>query len=77
MQKTLRGKVYDTDEMSVVKKVVSGAFGDPAGFEETLYQAENGTYFLYTFGGEQSAYAEEKLVSMTKAKAEDWLKVNA
>ena len=50
MKKTVRGKVYDTAEMSVVKKVTSGYFGDPAGYEETLYVTESGSYFLYTNG---------------------------
>lgn len=76
MKKTLRGKVYDTSEMTVVKKVTHGYFGDPTGYEETLYVAENGTYFLYTFGGEQSPYAAEKLVNVSKAKAEAWEKAN-
>ena len=39
MKKTVKGKSYDTVEMSVVKKVTCGAFGDPAGYEETLYVA--------------------------------------
>ena len=77
MKKSVRGKEYDTMEMSVVKKVVSGCFGDPAGYEETLLVAEDGTYFLYTNGGEESPYKEEKLVSMTKAKVEAWKKANA
>ena len=54
MKKTVRGKTYDTAEMAIVKKIAHGNFGDPAGYEETLYVAENGTYFLYTNGGEQS-----------------------
>ena len=54
MKKTIRGKVYDTEEMALVKKVTHGNFGDPAGYEESLYVAENGTYFLYVNGGEQS-----------------------
>ena len=49
MKKTFKGKVYDTDEMTVVKKVTYGTFGDPTGYEETLYVAENGTYFLGAF----------------------------
>lgn len=77
MKKTLKGKVYDTEEMQVVKKVVHGAFGDPAGYEETLYVAENGSYFLYTFGGEQSPYPTEKLTSLSKVKAAAWEKENA
>ena len=60
MKKTVKGKSYDTVEMSVVKKVTCGAFGDPAGYEETLYVAEDGTYFLYTNGGAESKYTAEK-----------------
>lgn len=74
MKKTVKGKVYDTTEMVVVKKVTHGAFGDPAGYEETLYVAENGSYFLYTYGGEQSPYPAEKLTSLSKAKAQQWEK---
>ena len=77
MKKTVKGKSYDTVEMSVVKKVTCGAFGDPAGYEETLYVAENGSYFLYTFGGEQSPYPTEKLTSLSKVKAAAWEKENA
>ncbi len=77
MQKTFKGKVYDTDTMAVVKKVTNGAFGDPAGYEETLYVAENGTYFLYTNGGAQSKYPAEKLTNLSKAKAQAWEKENA
>ncbi len=77
MKKTVKGVVYDTEEMTVVKKVTHGAFGDPAGYEETLYVAENGSYFLYTFGGEASPYATEKLTSLSKVKAAAWEKENA
>lgn len=77
MKKTVRGKVYDTAEMSVVKKVTSGYFGDPAGYEETLYVTESGGYFLYTNGGAQSPYKTEKLVALSKAKAEAWEKEKA
>ena len=72
MQKTFKGKVYDTEKMTVVKKVVSGAWGDPAGYEETLYQ-DGKLFFMYTNGGEQSQYKTEKLVNMPKSKAEAWL----
>lgn len=74
MQKTFKGKVYDTDAMAVVKKVTYGDFGDPAGYEETLYVTENGMYFLYTNGGEQSKYPTEKLTNLSKAKAQAWEK---
>ena len=47
------------------------------GYEETLYVAEDGSYFLYTNGGEQSKYTAEKLTAMSKAKAAAWQKENA
>ena len=72
MQKTFKGKVYDTEKMTVVKKVVSGAWGDPAGYEEILYQ-EGNLFFMYTNGGEKSQYTAEKLVNMPKSKAQAWL----
>ncbi len=70
MKKTVKGKVYDTEKMTIVKNKTQGTYGDPAGYEEILYKAEDGTYFLYTNGGESSPYNKEKLTSMCKAKAE-------
>ena len=77
MKKTVKGKTYDTVEMTAVKKVTSGMYGDPAGYEETLYVAEDGVYFLYTNGGAESKYTSEKLTAMSKAKAAAWQKENA
>ena len=77
MKKTVKGKIYDPTFMTVVKKVTSGMFGDPTGYEETLYVAQDGSYFLYTNGGEQSKYTAEKLTAMSKAKAAAWQKENA
>ena len=73
MKKTVKGKVYDTAEMSVVKKVTSGAFGDPAGYEETLYVAENGSYFLYTYGGKNSKYPTEDIVPIERENVKNWM----
>ena len=70
-------QVYDTTEMTEVKRVAHGVYGDPAGYEEVLYVAEDGKYFLYGVGGETSVYPEEKLVSLTKAKLAAWEKANA
>ncbi len=77
MQKTVKGKVYDTEAMEVVGKVTCGEYGDPAGYEEVLFVAQDGAYFLYTNGGEASQYTAEKLETLTKAKAEAWKKKNA
>ncbi len=80
MVKTVKGKtkttVYDTDKASVVKKVTSGVWGDPAGYEMTLYVTEAGEYFLYTNGGEASPYKKEAITAYSKVKAEEWIKNN-
>ena len=76
MKKTVRGKVYDTDEMSVVKKVSHGAYGDPAGYEETLYQTPDGFYFVYGCGGTESPYAEESIQCIAKTKVDAWLEAH-
>ncbi len=76
MQKTVKGKVYDTEKMEIVKKVTHGEYGDPAGYEEILYVAGDGASFLYANGGETSPHHGESLTSLTKAKAEAWKKAN-
>ena len=76
MKKTICKKVYDTESATVVKKVTSGCFGDPAGYEETLYVTEDGFYFLYTNGGAESKYAAEDIARKSKAAAEKWLSEN-
>ena len=73
MKKTIRGTVYDTENAAVVSKNVHGYFGDPAGYEETLYETEDGKYFVYTNGGEPSPYPAEKISCIAKAKVEAWL----
>lgn len=76
MKKTIAKKIYDTDTASVVKKVTSGYFGDPAGYEETLYVTPDGSYFLYTNGGEASVHPTEEIKRMSKATAERWVAEN-
>ncbi len=76
MVKTTRTKTYDTDKATIVKKVTFGEFGDPAGYERTMYQTPEGDYFLYTNGGEASAYATAKITAYTKANAKKWLEEN-
>lgn len=73
MKKIICGKSYDTDAATVVKKFVSGNFGDPAGYEEILYQMPEGNYFIYTNGGEDSKYKKEDIKRASKAAAEKWL----
>lgn len=77
MQKIICKKVYDTDVASIVKKVCVGAFGDPAGYEQTLYRMPEGAYFVYTNGGEDSPYPTEDIKRISAANAEKWLQENA
>ena len=73
MKKTICGVEYDTTLSTVVKKVTEGYFGDPAGYEETLYVTEDGKYFLYTNGGEESKYTTEGIKRMSAKAANAWL----
>ena len=52
--------------------VTSGLFGDPAGYEERLYQTPEGFYFLYGLGGDASPYPKETIKPASAATAEKW-----
>ena len=73
MKKIICGAEYDTATSTVVKKVTSGFWGDPCGYEETLYVTAEGKYFLYTNGGAESKYTTEGIKRMSKKNAELWL----
>ncbi len=72
MKKIICNKEYDTEVATVVKKKTSGAFGDPAGYEETLYVMPDGSYFLFTNGGKKSPYKTEGIKRMSKDAADTW-----
>lgn len=74
MKKIISRREYDTDSAAMVKKFTAGNMGDTEGYEETLYQTETGLYFLYVNGGEDSPYPTENIKSISKAKAEEWVK---
>ncbi len=73
MQKTICKKLYDTEVAELIKKTSVGAFGDPAGYEETLYRMPEGHYFLYVNGGAESKYPEENITRVSEKKAGEWL----
>ncbi len=77
MQKIICKCVYDTENATLVKKTTFGTLGDENGYEESLYQTENGSYFLYVNGGEASVHPKEDIKRLSKAKAEEWLAQNA
>ncbi|MBP3428206.1 MAG: hypothetical protein J6M47_08095 [Clostridia bacterium] len=73
MKKIICKVEYDTETAELIEKRTNGAFGDPAGYEETLYKTEGGKFFLYGFGGETSPYAKETIKRMSADKANEWL----
>lgn len=73
MQKTICKKVYDTETATLVKKYTHGYYGDPAGYEEILFQTPEGLYFLYVQGGEASPYPNEDILRLAKTKVNDWM----
>ena len=72
MKKIICKVEYDTEAATEVAKYTDGSFGDPAGYEETLYVTESGKYFLYVNGGAESIHAKEDIKRMSAAKAEEW-----
>ena len=73
MKKIICGTEYDTAASTIVKKVTNGYYGDPCGYEETLYVTADGKYFLYTNGGEESKYTTEGIKRMSKKAADAWI----
>lgn len=76
MKKVICKVEYDTDTATLIAKRTSGGWGDPAGYEESLYQTEGGKYFLYVNGGAESIYKEENIKRLSKDKADEWLANN-
>ena len=73
MKKIIANKQYDTETATLIKQFTYSYFGDPAGYEETLYQTPDGFYFIYVCGGKDSIYSEENILRLGKAKADKWL----
>ena len=72
MKKVICKVEYDTEASELLQKKSFGSFGDPAGYEESLYKTKDGKLFLYVNGGEASPYAEENIKRMSPAKAKEW-----
>ena len=69
--KVCEGKkhVYDTEKADEVATRSFGTFGDPAGYEETLYSTKAGLFFIVGKGGEESPYAEEDIKPISEKEA--------
>lgn len=76
MKKIICKVEYDTENATLVHKFTSGSFGDPAGYEEILFQTPEGKYFVYGNGGAESPYTEEKIARLSKDKAEAWIEAH-
>lgn len=72
MQRTIRGKVYDTETAQLITRHANGQYGDPAGYEERLYLTPEGFYFLYGLGGEASPYPTPVIRAVSKQRAKEW-----
>ncbi len=75
MKKVTKTATYDTETATLVKKVTVGNWGDPAGYEESLYVNEAGKEFLYVNGGAESKYTAEAIVAQC-ATIKAWKKNN-
>ena len=74
--KMFEGKrhVYDTEKAEALGNRAFGSYGDPAGYEETLYKTKGGLYFLWGLGGVDSPYnSGEDIRPITEKEAKAWL----
>lgn len=74
--KMFEGKkhVYDTNKAEALGNRAYSFYGDPSGYEETLYQTKGGLYFLWGLGGSDSPYnSGEDIRPLTEAEAKAWL----
>ncbi|MBR1830550.1 MAG: hypothetical protein IJ781_13825 [Atopobiaceae bacterium] len=74
--KMFEGKrhVYDTEKAEALGTRSFGYYGDPAGYEETLYKTKGGLYFFWGLGGEDSPYAADADIRpVSEEEATTWL----
>ena len=73
MKKIICKKEYATETATLIKAYSFGELGDPAGYEEALYQTPHGLYFLHVGGGETSPYPTEDILRLAKTKVNEWI----
>ena len=74
--KMFEGKrhVYDTEKAEALGNRAFGSYGDPAGYEETLYKTKGGLFFFWGIGGEESPYNNgADIRPASKEEADAWL----
>lgn len=72
MKKIICKVTYDTENAELIQKFISGNFGEPDGYEESLYKTADGKYFLYVNGGEASIYPKEDIKRLAVSKVDEW-----
>ncbi len=77
MKAVIKRKTYNTETAEKQGEIFVSVFGDPAGYEESLFKTKKGDFFLYGKGGSQSKYKEETVTPLTKEQAGQWKKQNA
>ena len=73
---TFEGKrrIFDTTKAEALGNRAYSYYGDPAGYEETLYKTKGGLFFLHGIGGAESPYAEgEDIRPVAADDAQAWL----
>ncbi len=66
--------IYDTAKAQLLGERAYSYYGDPAGYEEKLYQTKGGLYFVWGIGGSESPYAAgEDIRPLNEGEAEEWL----
>ena len=73
MKRIIYKREYNTEKSRLLKKYTFGNFGEDFGYEETLYETEDGYLFLYFNGGGTSIHPTEKIKRISKSKAAVWL----
>lgn len=74
MKKIICKVEYDTEKAKMIAKYTYGSFGDSDGYEECLFETQDGKLFLYVNGGEDSIYPQENIKRMSALKADEWKK---
>ena len=73
VKKIICKKEYDTETATIIKKHTNGFYGDPEGYEETLFQTPEGLFFIYVCGGHASPYSNEDIMRLAKNKVNNWI----
>ena len=76
MKKIICKKEYNTDNAQFIHKYTYSYYGDPAGYEEVLFQTPAGLYFLFVSGGSESPYPQADILRLAKTKVKAWLETH-